>query len=470
MGDGMPHPAFRPQARSQSGAFDLPSILIGVAVVAILAVGVMAAVFGVIPWAQDRAAQQDLAAVSTAQGTAYAHGGSFAGKDALVSAGWLGQGTPAALDTKTDADGKCYVAVTKSRAGTRYIVSSDKPDPRPAAPGDRWCSGAPVTPDTEPVMISTWDTGFIGSCKEITLPVTGFKGTVSWGDGTSDSKLTHTYAKTGKATIRIDGTFTAWGGETWSDAACIVSVDRWGATETTDLSYMFNNAVQLKHVESVPPTAATLAYGFYNVSSGFTLGYLDTANVTDMKYLFGRAYAFNQPVTFDTSRVTDMSWMFSDARAFNQPLDLDTSRVTNMYGMFYGASSFNQRLTFDTSGVTEMGTMFYNAVSFNQPVEFDTSKVTRMYAMFYLATSFNQPVAFDTAKVTNMNAMFREATSFNQPLRLNTSQVTTVQDMFFGAGSFLQDLSAWDVRKVELRGNFASDSYPAALLPKFRAS
>lgn len=54
--------------RNEKGAFDLPSIMIGVAVVAILTVGVLAAIFGVIPWAQDNAAKQDVSAIVTAQG------------------------------------------------------------------------------------------------------------------------------------------------------------------------------------------------------------------------------------------------------------------------------------------------------------------------------------------------------------------------------------------------------------------
>ena len=156
--------------RQQSGAFDLPSVLIGVAVVAILAVGVMAAVFGVIPWAQDRAALQDLAAVNTAQGAAYAHAGSFADKNTLAGSGWLGEGTPGKLQARADPGGECYVAVTTAKTGNRFIVGSENPAPRPLEDDDSWCSGVLVH-DTAPVMVSTWDTSLADTCTEITLPL-----------------------------------------------------------------------------------------------------------------------------------------------------------------------------------------------------------------------------------------------------------------------------------------------------------
>lgn len=60
--------------------------MIGVAVVAILTVSVLAAIFGVIPWSQDKAAQQYLVAVHDAQGVAFAKDGGF--KDTKSSESW----------------------------------------------------------------------------------------------------------------------------------------------------------------------------------------------------------------------------------------------------------------------------------------------------------------------------------------------------------------------------------------------
>lgn len=464
---GMRHlflPADQGNLRSRSGAFDLPSVLIGVAVVAILAIGVMAAIFGVIPWAQDRAAKQDLAAITTAQGTTYAQAGSFSDKAALVAKGWLGGDAPEGLDTRTDNEGKCYVAVTTSKTGNRFLVSNTEPSPREVNSSDTWCSGGLINPDTSPVMISTWDTSLAESCREITLPVAGFSGTVNWGDGVTDNKVTHTYATAGEVKIRIDGTFSAWSSGYSSDDVkqCLLSVDRWGATKTTDLREAFSGANRLKHVEAIPHTTQDLRNAFISVGTNFTLGDLntsevttmagmfkwapafnspvnfDTSKVTDMQSMFNGAQAFNQPVKFDTSAVTNMNYMFFAAYAFNQPVNFDTSQVTGTYCMFGSARAFNQPVNFDTRNVTDMGSIFDGASSFNQPVAFDTSKVTNMASMFSFAGKFNQPVNFDTSNVTNMNSMFRSASAFDQPVNFNTSRVTNMGGMFQSAAAFNQ--------------------------------
>ena len=465
--------------RRQSGAFDLPSVLVGVAVVAILAVGVMAAVFGVIPWAQDRAAMQDLAAVNTSQGTAYAHAGAFKDGQTLVDSGWLGKGTPEALETKTDSAGTCYVAVTTSKTGHRFVVSSNKPAPRELKAADRWCSGAPIITDTAPVMITTWNTGLAPSCQEITLPVTGFKGTVDWGDGTRNTNTTHPFAASGPIQIRIDGIFSSWGGADWADTGCLVSVDRWGATGTTNLSYAFQGAVGLKRVAAIPATTTNLSYAFQGATSNFTIGTFDTSKVTTMTSMFNRAWSFNQPLGFDTSSVTDLSFMFYEAASFNQPVEFDTSKATTMNRMFYTAKSFNHPLDFDTSKVTDMNRMFYSALKFNQPLNFDTSKVTDMQLMFNEARAFNQPLNWDTSQVTLMNLMFASAISFDQPLNWDTSSVTSMHRMFSntdvfnqplafntaavtdmsyvfaGAAVFNQDLSSWNVGQVTSHAGFS---------------
>eukprot|EP00984_Skeletonema_dohrnii_P017552 scaffold8020_cov168-Skeletonema_dohrnii-CCMP3373.AAC.1 len=88
-----------------------------------------------------------------------------------------------------------------------------------------------------------------------------------------------------------------------------------------------------------------------------------------MRYMFFRAYAFNQDIS---------AW--------------NTSSVTSMYYMFYGASAFNQNLSaWDTSSVTDMRYMFFRATVFNGDIStWDTSSVTDMRYMFYAASAFNQ--------------------------------------------------------------------------------
>ena len=94
--------------------------------------------------------------------------------------------------------------------------------------------------------------------------------------------------------------------------------------------------------------------------------------------------------------MTDMKYMFHGASAFNQPIGAwNTSAVITMHSMFYEAVDFNQPIgAWDTSAVTDMGWMFHGASTFNQPIgTWNTSSVTVMRSMFYDASAFNQSIA-----------------------------------------------------------------------------
>lgn len=127
--------------KNEKGAFDLPSIMIGVAVVAILTVGVLAAIFGVIPWAQDNAAKQDASAVVTAQGVYHAQFGSDKASGERYASLTTLQGDPVNLlpdDLKTGRidvtvneagqPDKFTVTVT-SETGATFTATSDSPTP-----------------------------------------------------------------------------------------------------------------------------------------------------------------------------------------------------------------------------------------------------------------------------------------------------------------------------------------------------
>jgi len=107
--------------RSVAGAFDLPSILVGVVVVAILAAGILAAVFGVIPFSQDNSATQDLDTVRTAEGVAMAHDSGYLDKQGLIDAPYMAASPHLAVGT--DAQRTCYLGLSKS--GTGNIFYSD---------------------------------------------------------------------------------------------------------------------------------------------------------------------------------------------------------------------------------------------------------------------------------------------------------------------------------------------------------
>ncbi len=59
--------------------------------------------------------------------------------------------------------------------------------------------------------------------------------------------------------------------------------------------------------------------------------------MTNMRYLFGGATSFNQPLNnWNVSKVREMNCMFWNAESFNQPLDKwNVSNVTDMDAMSY---------------------------------------------------------------------------------------------------------------------------------------
>lgn len=129
--------------RSASGAFDLPSIITGVVVVGILAAGVFAAIFGVIPFAQDHGARQDLSAVRTAEGVAKVKDGKYLPGEGLADAGYLQP--PANLAIDADAAGSCWVGIVQSGSSAAFYATSMRPDPMPYAPDtDTGCLDVPA--------------------------------------------------------------------------------------------------------------------------------------------------------------------------------------------------------------------------------------------------------------------------------------------------------------------------------------
>jgi DNA-dependent RNA polymerase auxiliary subunit epsilon len=119
----------RTALRSARGAFDLPSIITAVVVVGVLTAGVLAAIFGVIPFAQDNGAKQDLAAVRTAEGVARTKNNKFLAAAPIVAAGYL-PNLPRTTAVGTNDAGSCYVGLAKSGSGTIFYGTDAQTDPR----------------------------------------------------------------------------------------------------------------------------------------------------------------------------------------------------------------------------------------------------------------------------------------------------------------------------------------------------
>jgi len=282
------------------------------------------------------------------------------------------------------------------------MIGSSKIGLRPIRGGG---GGAAPNPD----FVSTWDTTQAGSASDtIVLPMTAGL-TVHWGDGSSDTTNTHTYASSGTYTVTIEGAVTTFRFANSGDKAKITNISNWGGFDFAD-NNTFRGCNNLDVSATDIPTISTTTF----------------------------ASSFNNCSSLTTPDFS--SW--------------DTSSVTNMFNTFAGCSSFNSALNWDTSSVTTMSSMFKSCSSFDQTLNWDTSSVTTMAAMFQSCPSFNQLLSWDTSNVTAMNHMFFNATTFNQPLTWNVSSVTNMTSMLRSCTAFDQDISAFDINQVSSFNNF----------------
>ena len=266
-----------------------------------------------------------------------------------------------------------------------------------------------AAPPSSPDFISTWDTTQAGSASDtIVLPMTAGP-TVHWGDGSSDTTNTHTYASSGTYTVTIEGAVNTFRFGNSGDRRKITDISNWGGFDISN-GAIFRGCNNLDITATDYPIISTsnLFRGFENCSS------LTTPDFS--------------------------SW--------------DVSSVTNLQEIFRGCSIFNGNVDWDTSNVAYMVQVFSGCSSFDQPLNWDTSSVVNMSGMFAVATSFNQFLSWDTSSVSNMSSMFKDATSFNQALSWDTSSVTNMASMFRNADDFDQDISSWDINQVSNFGNF----------------
>ncbi|KAL7512415.1 hypothetical protein ACHAXN_010284, partial [Cyclotella atomus] len=77
--------------------------------------------------------------------------------------------------------------------------------------------------------------------------------------------------------------------------------------------------------------------------------------------------------------------------------------------------------------------------------------ITDMVGLFLGKIDFNEDIsAWDVSRVEFLNAMFFYASAFNQNISgWNVSSAISTLQMFTGASSFNQDISAWNVSRVE---------------------
>lgn len=218
--------------------------------------------------------------------------------------------------------------------------------------------------------------------------------------------------------------------------------------------FLFGGLRSLKAIEHLDrldtSQATTMAGMFYmdeslnNAADNYELdvSHFDTANVTDMSYMFNELHYLHQidVAGFDTRQVTTMNHMFAatESLQFLDVAHFQTGRVTDMGDMFSGCGMHRNDITlnvanFDTRQVTNMAGMFSMVGAKNLALTFDTSKVRDMSRMFWGAknlTSLDMS-HLDTSQVTNMAKMFGGLTLTSLHLdTLNTARVTNMYRMF----------------------------------------
>lgn len=191
-----------------------------------------------------------------------------------------------------------------------------------------------------------------------------------------------------------------------------------------DSSYMFSDASK--------------SY-FSNLVSIHGGNLLDTANVTNMSYMFNRATALEaiDVGSWDTSKVTTMKCMFQNALAIGG-LDVskwNTSACADMLAMFNMGSANTNLTTLDVS-------------------KWDVSKITNMQNMFtYLSGLTSLDLSnWNVGNVTNMKNTFAQCsslTTIGDVSNWNVSKVTNMYGLFNACSSLLiLNMSKWDMSKV----------------------
>ena len=219
----------------------------------------------------------------------------------------------------------------------------------------------------------------------------------------------------------------------WNEELTQIVIDP-GVIANQDSSYLFSELYKLQQIVG--------------------LANLDTANVTNMSYMFESYQGASLDLSyFDTSNVTDMSGMFAGYQGPQLDFShLNTANVTDMSQMF--ADYQGSQLDFshlNTANVTDMSQMFADYQG--SQLDFshlNTANVTNMSGMFEFYKGPQLDFShLNTANVTDMSEMFA---NYQGPQldfsHLNTTNVTDMHEMFEGCDLTSLDLSHFNTINV----------------------
>ncbi|MDD6004025.1 MAG: BspA family leucine-rich repeat surface protein [Bacteroidales bacterium] len=215
-----------------------------------------------------------------------------------------------------------------------------------------------------------------------------------------------------------DGTATFYYNSSKPEGALSIqsqfSDPNWSDTRNSVTKVVFDDSFK----DYKPTSCAYWFWNFNNLTeiSGMKEN-LNTANVTDMSYMFSRCSRLTtlDLSNFNTANVKDMWCMFSHCSRLTT-LDLsnfNTANVTNMCNMFSDCSSLTtlDLSNFNTANVTDMSYMFYGCSHLTtlDLCNFNTANATDMRNMFYGCSGLKSIFVGDgwsTSAVTSSDVMF----------------------------------------------------------------
>ena len=252
----------------------------------------------------------------------------------------------------------------------------------------------------------------------------------------------------------------------------------------TSLYCFFRNLKKLETITGLEylntANVTNMGYMFYSCSSLTSLDvtHFNTANVTNMGYMFYSCSSLTSlDVThFNTEKVTDMSYMFYNCSSLTS-LDVthfNTANVRDMDNMFFSCSSLTSLdvTNFNTVNVTDMSYMFFNCLSLTSldVTNFNTAEVTNMSYMFIncVALTSLYLTNFNTEKVTSMEGMFsycRALTTIYASSKFVTTQVSNSIDMFYNCKKLKGEEActndkATDKTYAKIEGGYFSGGIP----------
>ncbi len=176
----------------------------------------------------------------------------------------------------------------------------------------------------------------------------------------------------------------------------------------------------------------------------------NTYALTSLNDFFGGCSGLEKITGLDnlnTANVTDMEYMFRECKNLSS-LDLskfNTANVTKMSYMFYGCnklSSLTLSESFNTANVEWMQSMFYgcNKLSSLDLSKFNTANVMLMNSMFSGCnnlSSLTLSKSFNTASVLDMASMFSDCYNLSSLDLSNfkTKNVRSMYNMFYGCSA-----------------------------------